>query len=373
MIRILFLESFHGGSHRQFAEGLCRHSRFEFDLFTLPMRFWKWRMRGAALHFARKVPDPGIYAAMVVTDLLSLADLKALWGSACPPAILYFHESQLTYPLPASESFDVQFGFTELSSALCASKVLFNSEFHRDLFFERVQALIQMMPDHRPRWVVQELLEKSAVLYPGVELGVEGIEPKKLSKGPPLVVWNHRWEFDKCPEVFFSVMKKLKQKGVEFSLVVLGQNFQAQPKVFLDSKKEFGDQILQFGFVQSRQEYLGWLATGDIVVSCAIQENFGISVVEAIFHGCFPVLPDRLAYPELLNTRLHKMCLYQDEIELESRLEGLLRFPEKISGLQTELVRQVERFSWIRLIQEYDEQIQKLIESEPSGEKLKGT
>ncbi|MBT3783433.1 hypothetical protein HOF92_00580 [bacterium] len=95
--------------------------------------------------------------------------------------------------------------------------------------------------------------------------------------------------------------------------------------------------------------------------------------MEAIFHGCFPVLPDRLAYPELLNTRLHKMCLYQDEIELESRLEGLLRFPEKISGLQTELVRQVERFSWIRLIQEYDEQIQKLIESEPSGEKLKGT
>ena len=48
ILNILFLEPFYGGSHREFADGLVQHSRQRIELHTLPARFWRWRMRGAA-------------------------------------------------------------------------------------------------------------------------------------------------------------------------------------------------------------------------------------------------------------------------------------------------------------------------------------
>ncbi|MEJ2730858.1 MAG: DUF3524 domain-containing protein [Deltaproteobacteria bacterium] len=50
------MESFFGGSHREFAKGLVSHSKHRIDLKTMPARFWKWRMRGAALYFVKKCP-----------------------------------------------------------------------------------------------------------------------------------------------------------------------------------------------------------------------------------------------------------------------------------------------------------------------------
>jgi hypothetical protein len=59
-MKFLFLEPFYGGSHRDFADGWIKHSRHRFDLFTLPARFWKWRMRGAALYLFRFRSDQAI-------------------------------------------------------------------------------------------------------------------------------------------------------------------------------------------------------------------------------------------------------------------------------------------------------------------------
>jgi hypothetical protein len=59
-IKVLFLEPFYGGSHKVFADGLIHHSRHAAHLFQLPARFWKWRMRGAALHFLHSVKTSGI-------------------------------------------------------------------------------------------------------------------------------------------------------------------------------------------------------------------------------------------------------------------------------------------------------------------------
>jgi hypothetical protein len=151
----LFLEPFFGGSHREFAEGWAQHSRKRIELQTLPARFWKWRMRGAALHFAETVRDPQRYRGLIVTDLMSLADLKAIWAERCPPTLLYFHENQLTYPLAAGEQADLQYGFTNLTTALAAERVLFNSHTHARAFFAELPHFLRLMPEHRPRWVVE--------------------------------------------------------------------------------------------------------------------------------------------------------------------------------------------------------------------------
>ena len=145
-MKVLFLEPFYGGSHKVFADGLIRHSCHTVDLVSLPARFWKWRMRGAALFFFSQIPDVSGYDALITTDLMSLADLKALYGRSCPPAMVYFHESQLTYPLSPGERMDLQYGFTDMTTALSAERVVFNSRSHRDAFFKALPEFIRKMP-----------------------------------------------------------------------------------------------------------------------------------------------------------------------------------------------------------------------------------
>jgi hypothetical protein len=142
-LKFLFLEPFFGGSHREFANGLIAHTHHSIDLLTLPARFWKWRMRGAALYFIKKIRSLDRYDGLITTNLMSLSDFKALSKNDCPPALVYFHENQLTYPLAPGEQMDYQFGFTDITTALAADRILFNSRTHRDAFFFRSSGLFE--------------------------------------------------------------------------------------------------------------------------------------------------------------------------------------------------------------------------------------
>ena len=366
-MRFLFLESFYGGSHRDFADGLVRFSRYRIDLFTLPARFWKWRMRGAALHFAHEIDDPTVYDGLIVTDLISLSDLKSLWGAECPPALVYFHENQLSYPLPEGKAMDYQFGFTDITTAMAAERILFNSHTHRESFFKALPGFIRMMPEFRPLWVVQVLERKAGVLYPGCHFPSQPVVIDERDSGPPIIVWNHRWEFDKCPDVFFQVLDGLVDEGREFRIVLMGENFQVVPKPFLAARERYGERILQYGYVPSKEEYFRWLQRGDIVVSTAIQENFGISIVEAVRCGCFPLLPTRLSYPELIPRKYHPLCLYADREDLKARLARFLTSKERHLSERRSLADAVARYSWESTAVAYDEELEELAAARGSG------
>ena len=357
----LFLEPFFGGSHRDFAEGLIEHSRHRIELCSLPARFWKWRMRGAALYFAHKVSDPRKYDGLIVTDLMSLADLKALWGAACPPALLYFHENQLTYPLAPGESMDYQFGFTDLTSALAAEGILFNSRTHFDSFFSLLPRFLRMMPEYVPAWAVPAIRAKAAVLYPGCRFEpVSDIPPRGHGPPqPPLIIWNHRWEFDKNPGAIFVALDALVRRGVEFRLCLLGESHRIVPKEFLAARERLGRRIVRYGYVRSKEDYLGWLKKGDVVVSTSLQENFGIATVEAVHCGCTPLLPNRLSYPELIPVSLHGDFLYRDEEELVCKLERVLRAAaagdKELRKVTRTLALEMNRYAWKNMIPAYDE------------------
>ncbi len=362
-MRFLFFESYYGGSHADFADGLTAHSRHEIDLVTMPARFWKWRMRGAALYFVGRKPSPAGYDGIIVTDLMSLSDLKSLWGAQCPPALVYFHENQLSYPLPPGQSMDYQFGFTDITTALAADRVLFNSHFHRDTFLRGLPGFIRKMPELKPLWVVGAIESKSSVLYPGCSFTPGAADsPQKTSetRGRPLVIWNHRWEFDKCPEVFFRALGQALDKGLDFDIALLGENFQAVPKPFLDAGERFRDRVVQYGHVPSKDAYFSWLGKGDLVISTAIQENFGIAVIEAIRHGCFPLLPSRLSYPELIPNRFHAECLYDSEDELGRKLEAFLLDSTAWLGVREELALWAGRFSWETVSPAFDDELDRL-------------
>ena len=161
---LLFLESFYGGSHGAFADGFAAASRFDVALRTLPAERWRQRARAAAFHFAQTVERPEQFDAAVVTDLIDLADLRALWRSRCPPILLYMHESQATYPLPKGKSRALDETLRDIKNALHAERVVFNSHFHRARFLESVETAAADIEHFATDRTVQAIADKSAVL-----------------------------------------------------------------------------------------------------------------------------------------------------------------------------------------------------------------
>jgi glycosyltransferase involved in cell wall biosynthesis len=361
-MKYLFLEPFFGGSHRDFAEGFISNSRHHIDLVTLPARFWKWRMRGAALHFFNKIDNLSDYDGLITSPLMGLSDFKMLTGPGCPPALVYFHENQITYPLAPGESMDVQFGFTDITTGLAADRILFNSRTHMDAFFGALPGFLGMMPEYRPRWVEEAIRDKSSVCHPGCRFPGEAIQIPE-PEGPPIVVWNHRWEFDKNPDDFFAAIEAVEKKGLDFRLALLGENFQICPKPFLDAKERFKHRLVHYGYADSRKEYESWLRRGSIVVSTALQENFGLAVVEAIRYGCLPLLPNRLAYPEVLPKAFHADFIYQNQEDLENKLTRLISQTAHLQETRKALSDAMGRYAWENVIGEYDDMLGALTEN----------
>ena len=360
-LKFLFLEPFFGGSHREFARGLVSHSQHHIELLTLPARFWKWRMRGAALHFIKKIHSLKSYDGLLTTGLMSLSDFKALSKDTCPPTLVYLHETQLTYPLAPGEQMDYQFGFTDITTALAADCILFNSRTHRNTFFSLLPRFLKMMPEHRPLWLVDKIRAKADFLYPGCRFPADEIPGADSPReSPPLIIWNHRWEFDKSPDQFFEALDAALANGAEFRLALLGENFQAVPKAFESARERYGRRIVQYGYVQSREKYLKWLQQGSIVISAARQENFGIAVVEAIRFGCVPLLPARLAYPEIIPQQFHSAVLYENTGDLVQKLTRLITHYPEYQELRGQLSAHMGQFAWQNLIGRYDEELQRL-------------
>ncbi len=362
-MKFLFLEPFFGGSHRDFVEGLIAHSRHDIDLIKLPARFWKWRMRGAALYFVKKTPPLTAYDGLIMTDLMSVSDFKALCGVDCPPVLLYFHENQLTYPLAEDETMDFQFGFTNITSALAANRILFNSQTQFDAFFANLPGFLKMMPDYAPTWVMEAVRLKSAVGYPGCRFPADPALPGKYTPEQlqnPLIIWNHRWEFDKNPGDFFQALRVIRQKGLNFRIALLGEKFRRVPREFSDARGDFGDRIVQYGYVKSKAQYRRWLMQGSIVISTSRQENFGISIVEAMRCGCFPLLPHRLVYPEIIPEAFHQDCLYRDQADLIDKLAGCIRHLARFETKRRRLSAAMGRFSWEHRIESFDAELMNL-------------
>ena len=359
-MKILFLEPFFGGSHQDFAVGFKTHSCHDVDLVTLPDRFWKWRMRGAALYFVHQIQDFSGYDAIMTTDMMDVTDFLSLAGNNLPPVLMYFHENQLSYPLSPNEKRDFHLGFTNVISAVAADKVVFNSKFHFTDFMAAANRWSYQRPDFRPKWMIEQIREKSQVVYPGCWFETGEMDLSLGDVQNPLIIWNHRWEYDKNPEFFFDALARLKEKNIPFSLALLGERLDRVPAVFDYAREHFKDEIVVYGYVESRDVYYSWLKKGAIVVSCANQENFGIAVVEAVRFGCIPLLPDRLSYPEIMPEALHSQVLYHTKEDLVEKLADRLLNYEKYLPLQKRLSRDMAQFSWQIMVKQYDNALKNL-------------
>ncbi len=355
-MEIWLLSPYHAGSHRAWAEGYQRHSKHTVRLLTLAGRFWKWRMQGGAIELAAQSDaraTAGLPDLILATDMTNLAAWLALSRRTLPaevPVVLYMHENQLTYPWQEGQKPDLTYAMVNWLSQLCADRVLFNSEFHRRSWFGAMPNLLKHFPDYNHLGQIEEVKSRADVLPVGVEPLQDPGQRRKV--GAPLIVWNQRWEYDKRPRAFFELLYRLDEDAYDFSLAVAGENFRNTPDEFLEARRRLAHRIEHWGYLPSRQDYLDLLQRADLVISTAAHEFFGISILEAVQAGSFPLLPNRLSYPELIPASLHPACLYDDEDELFLMAAARLKMPRAAPPSLQRAVR--ERFSWPVVAADYD-------------------
>jgi glycosyltransferase involved in cell wall biosynthesis len=366
--RILIIEPYYGGSHQQFLKGLQVHIPAEYVMVVLPARKWKMRMQLSAIWFAeeiRKMPeDKRCFDIVLCSTFVDVAVLRVLlsglkgWNNeTC--FCTYFHENQFVYPnLEGDRAY--QFPAINFTTALVSDKIAFNSHYNMDTFYRNCQKYLRKTPDMNLNGVMERIKRKSIVLYPGLDFADFDEPLAKKDQTVPVVVWNHRWEYDKNPEEFFSAIYDLKDMGVQFRLIVVGQSFQAIPVCFTEARSRLSSIILHFGYVPSRIDYVELLQQGNVVVSTALQEFFGISVLEAVRAGCQPLVPERLSYPELFE----KKFLYSKG-ELVERLAVILNENKRLSD--KERIKITHKYDWEYCKENYVQWLFSVINDKDSG------
>ena len=120
----------------------------------------------------------------------------------------------------------------------------------------------------------------------GNPVDVDNALTKPWDQRKDLVIFPHRLTDDKQPWVAKEIVRRFKHYCPTFDLV-----FTHQMQL---TKKKY-------------QELLG---ESKFVLSTATHENFGIAMVEGAMMGCYPVMPDALAYPEVVEDGI-----FYDEID----------------------------------------------------------
>jgi len=369
-MKIFIIEPYFTGSHAAWANGYAKHSRHQVEILNLSGQFWKWRMHGGAItlaeQFLKSKLEPDLILATDMLDITTFLSLTRTCTSDIPIAI-YFHENQLCYPWSPDDrdiihKRDKHYGFINYTSTLAANAVFFNSEFHSNAFFEELHRFLKHFPDHRGLENIERIRKKSQVLHLGLDLKkFDQFKIKKENSGNgkiPLVLWNHRWEYDKNPADFFNALIVLAEQGLDFNIAVLGENFSNSPVEFENAQKKLGGRIVQFGFAETFEQYANWLWQADIIPVTSNQDFFGASVVEAIYCGCFPLLPNRLAFPEIIPVDKYADNFYNNFDELVEKLAGAICDIQQTR--EQDLSPVVEKYCWEKMAPYYDEVLESL-------------
>ncbi len=355
--RILLLEPYDTGSHRAWMHGYQAHSAHDVRILSLEGQFWQWRMLGGAVTLTARYraldwpPD-----VIVASDMLDMTTFLALTRpqTAHVPVALYFHENQLTYPRGPRQKLQQHYAFINYASALAADAIFFNSAFHRQVFFEELPRLLKHYPDHNNLETVATLRARSDVLPVGVDLHRYDAHRPNVPRDPVaplLILWNHRWEYDKNPRPFFDALYTLAAENIPFRVALVGENTRQHPQEFIEARERLGERVEHFGYVEHFADYARLLWQADIAVSTSEQDFFGIATVEAIYCGCWPILPKRLNYPALVPPTYQRNVLYTSEAELLHKLRERLRTPRPAPPA---LRAHVAAFDWRVMAPHYD-------------------
>ena len=315
-MRALLLSAYDAQSHRAWRNNLkLMFPAIAWKELTLPARHFPWRVRGNSLTWAFNHRDAltDNYDFLLCTSMTDLSALRGFVPELCQlPTIVYCHENQFAYPDnpdPHAKSMNpVEPQILSLYTALCADRLVFNSAYNRDSFRRGAQALLKKLPDRVPSGLLACVDEAFIIPVPLSQEVFKVSSARKNADHSLLeIVWNHRWEYDKGPDLLLAIVQALLQRKLRFRLHPLGQRFRTSPAALMTAQdllqRYYEKQGLAPGvnaYLSNEDDYHRCLAAADVVLSTANHDFQGLSILEACALGCTPLAPDRLVYPEYL-------------------------------------------------------------------------
>ncbi|MBN1501377.1 MAG: DUF3524 domain-containing protein [Spirochaetes bacterium] len=377
MKKILIVEPFYTGSHAQWIEGLRLNLRnFETEVLSLEGRSWKWRMHGGAVTLADMFNRlDSAFDLVIASDMLDLPLFRSLVRTPTDTKyVIYFHENQLTYPWSPDDpdtglQRDEHYAFINYASALTADFCFFNSDYHRESFFRCLRGFLKKFPDHNNLNTVDDIEMRSDTLHLSLDLKKFKTvrKPDGNFSGVLNILWNHRWEYDKNPEMFHRLLLEIEKRNIDFRLILLGEKFLKTPEVLKAIYSRFPEKIIFDGYAETFEEYASYLKTAHVLPVVNNQDFFGISVMEAVCCGVIPLLPDRLAYPELYDISANGKFFYSSFEELISLITDIsLNFKNYDTS---PLIDRAESFDWCRMSSVYEKKFNEVMARKTFREK----
>lgn len=350
-MRVLLLSAYAAGSHVHWQSRLqAMFADWSWQVLTLPPRNFSWRVRGNPLYWAltqREILREN-YDLVIATSMVDLSTLRGLVPAlAQHPTVVYFHENQFAYPENTAANANLAqrknssqndragqiLGVQMLSlySALAADKIAFNSSYNLNSFTAGCSALLKKLPDFVPPNIVEGIAAKSSIVPVSIEDHSTGSQkvawPGKVESTILRIVWVGRFEFDKGPEGLLQIVSMLEKSDVEYELAIIGQRFRKSPEAFTILETDYAHRVVHCGYIESHDEYIATLHSADVVLSTALHEFQGLAVLEAVRCGAVPVVPDRLAYPEIFSAE-YRYTSTPDDVAMEARaaVEKLLQW-----------------------------------------------
>ncbi len=319
--RVWLLSAYRADSHAAWADWLiASFTEFDWSRFELPGRHFAWRIRGNPLTWLDALdrqPGPDLIVATSMVDLATLRGLHPRLAGV--PTLLYFHENQFAYPRSERQVTSIEPQLVQVYAALAADRIAFNSEYNRTTFLAGIGSMKKRMPDGVPDGLAERVERKTRVLpVPIAPIPPTGQRDRRL------IVWNHRWEYDRRPDLFAESMLELARQGAEFRLALLGPRPRTPPAALQRLRLELHERIVADAMLP-RDEYRTLLARAGIVVSTTEHEFQGLAMLEAASAGCIPLVPDALACPEIYPAEYRYPA--GDRAALVQRLSDFLEGP----------------------------------------------
>jgi glycosyltransferase involved in cell wall biosynthesis len=205
----------------------------------------------------------------------------------------------------------------------------------------------------------KELDEKVKVIYHGIDLEIYDKEAKNQQVvyeriGNELIIGNAgRLTKQKGQVHLIEVAKKLKEKGVDFKLLIAGSGEEEERLKAQTLAYGLKEEVVFLGFVKHME---GFMKTLDVFVLTSVWEGFGYVLVEAMAAGKPVIAFDITSNPEIVsNKNTGYLVPHPNETFFTNKIIALNLSPELRDELGENGRKRVEtKFQLAQIIQEIE-------------------
>ncbi len=362
---ILALEPFYGGMRRTMLQTIQRCSRHRWKVLKLPPRRLERRLVAASRWFGEQIlrGEMGAVDLVFASEAMNLADLfRIVPQLSHKPSVVYFHDNQLpavipdhpraTRPVVTGSAGPLD--LVNLNTAMAATEIWFNSQYHMGIFAARSAALVHRHSELANQDPMPRVQAKARYVPPPIDLALvhDTAASGQIQRDRRTIIADLRDGIDAHPLV--DALHRLTEMKEAYTLLAVGPSVAVRaalgdiPHQLIDER----DELAQVHGMLRATIFLGLRmgATADDLL------------LKAIVAGALPIVPAEGVYAELLPANLHPLCLHDGT--LDSLIVRLLDswYAERPLHLNDDLVAHfISQFDGVPACRNIDQRLEQLV------------